>query len=176
MKEQLFENYNEITKIRSSIHERIESDNVKEYLLLVIKWQFLESQNIQLLLNLQLQAKTISKYDKYFTKISENGGIPMECFDAMDDDDDLDKFDQQAAYSEDIEEEKVDNADELQTSQGNNQTSGEGNEIADSKDPNNLSKIPRVGKSANQKKASLVNNPYMKKNPYLVQQSKKRKK
>lgn len=63
MKEQLFENYNKITKIRSSIHSRVESNEVKEYLLLLIKCQFLESQNVQLLLNLQLQAKTIqSKY------------------------------------------------------------------------------------------------------------------
>lgn len=63
MKEQLFENYNKITKIRSSIHNRVESNEVKEYLLLLIKCQFLESQNVQLLLNLQLQAKTIqSKY------------------------------------------------------------------------------------------------------------------
>jgi hypothetical protein len=37
MKEQLFDNYNKITKIRSSIHERIQSTDVKEYLLLVIK-------------------------------------------------------------------------------------------------------------------------------------------
>lgn len=69
MKEQLFENYNKITKIRSSIHNRIISDDVKEHLLLVIKYSFLESQNIQLLLNLQLQAKTIAKYDKYLTNI-----------------------------------------------------------------------------------------------------------
>lgn len=37
MKEQLFDNYNKISKIRTSIHSRIESDDVKEYLLLVIK-------------------------------------------------------------------------------------------------------------------------------------------
>lgn len=36
----------------------------------------MESQNVQLLLNLQLQAKTISKYDKYFTYLMENGQMP----------------------------------------------------------------------------------------------------
>jgi antitoxin component YwqK of YwqJK toxin-antitoxin module len=37
MKEQLFDNYNKITTIRSSIHDRIQSNDVKEYLLLIIK-------------------------------------------------------------------------------------------------------------------------------------------
>jgi hypothetical protein len=37
MKEQLFDNYNKITKIRSSINTRIQSTDVKEYLLLLIK-------------------------------------------------------------------------------------------------------------------------------------------
>jgi hypothetical protein len=83
MKEQLFDNYKKIEKIRECIHERIESDDVKEYLLLVIKCQFMESQNVQLLLNLQLQAKTIAKYDKYFTYLMENGQMP----DVEDDDD-----------------------------------------------------------------------------------------
>mmetsp|Transcript_34843 Transcript_34843/g.34512 ORF Transcript_34843/g.34512 Transcript_34843/m.34512 type:complete len:100 (-) Transcript_34843:120-419(-) len=37
LKEQWVEGYNTIMKIRSSIHERIQSDDAKEYLLLVIK-------------------------------------------------------------------------------------------------------------------------------------------
>jgi len=42
-----------------SIESRIKAQEVKEFLELVIKNNFLESQNVQLLLNLQLQARTI---------------------------------------------------------------------------------------------------------------------
>lgn len=59
MKQQLYENYQSIKQIRGSIDQRIINQDVKDYLELVIKNNFLESQNVQLLLNLQLQARTI---------------------------------------------------------------------------------------------------------------------
>ena len=161
MKEQLFENYNKITKIRSSIHSRIESDDVKEYLLLVIKCQFLESQNIQLLLNLQLQAKTISKYDKYFTNLSQNGDIPLEWYDAMDD------MLEEEEDEEEYEEEKFESSqdDKTPVPMRNNISGRE----------TDGSKIPKPGKAATKGKG-MNNNPYFKKNPYLVQQSRKGRK
>lgn len=54
MKQELYENYQQIKSIRSSIEQRIHIQDVREYLELVIKNNFLESQNVQLLLNLQL--------------------------------------------------------------------------------------------------------------------------
>ena len=76
MKNELFESYQQIKQIRLSINDRIKTQQVKDYLELVIKNNFLESQNVQLLLNLQLQARTIidlknmiSKQQKY---IEEN--------------------------------------------------------------------------------------------------------
>lgn len=42
--------------------------DAKEYLELVIKNNFLESQNVQLLLNLQLQARTIIDLKNMITK------------------------------------------------------------------------------------------------------------
>ncbi|CDW74177.1 kinesin heavy chain [Stylonychia lemnae] len=59
MKQELYENYQQIKSIRLSIDQRIENNDIKDYLELVIKNNFLESQNVQLLLNLQLQARTI---------------------------------------------------------------------------------------------------------------------
>jgi transcriptional regulator CtsR len=59
MKETLYSNYQQIRNIRDSIESRISNHDVKDYLELVIKNNFLESQNVQLLLNLQLQARTI---------------------------------------------------------------------------------------------------------------------
>jgi hypothetical protein len=52
MKQELYESYQEIKQIRLSIDSRIENNEVKDYLELVIKNNFLESQNVQLLLNL----------------------------------------------------------------------------------------------------------------------------
>lgn len=59
MKLQLYENYQQIKQIRDSIESRIANQDIIDYLELVIKNNFLESQNVQLLLNLQLQARTI---------------------------------------------------------------------------------------------------------------------
>ncbi len=54
MKKNFFEKYQKIKEIRSSINERIENQDTRDYLGLFIKNIFLESQNVQLLLNLQL--------------------------------------------------------------------------------------------------------------------------
>jgi hypothetical protein len=60
MKQNLYEYYQQIRKIKESIStDRIKLQDNKDYLELVIKNNFLESQNVQLLLNLQLQARTI---------------------------------------------------------------------------------------------------------------------
>ena len=59
MKLELYENYQQIKIIRASIDSRIQNQDVRDYVELVIKNNFLESQNVQLLLNLQLQARTI---------------------------------------------------------------------------------------------------------------------
>lgn len=173
MKEQLFENYNKITKIRSSIHNRIESDDVKEHLLLVINNVFLESQNIQLLLNLQLQAKTIAKYDKYFRYISQNGTA---------DDDEIDEGELNEEEEEeedepesDPEEEKIETQNELKTSQPAKSSSPErSNAQTDNKANGGKGTKGKAG--VNIKKSTLLSNPYFKKNPYLAQQSKNKKK
>mmetsp|Transcript_219 Transcript_219/g.399 ORF Transcript_219/g.399 Transcript_219/m.399 type:complete len:381 (+) Transcript_219:972-2114(+) len=68
MKENLYQNYQQIRNIRDSIEARIENDDAKDYLELVIKNNFLESQNVQLLLNLQLQARTIIDLKNMITK------------------------------------------------------------------------------------------------------------
>lgn len=52
MKQSLYSNYQNIRNIRDSIDSRIENEDIKDYLELVIKNNFLESQNVQLLLNL----------------------------------------------------------------------------------------------------------------------------
>jgi hypothetical protein len=59
MKATLYKNYQQIRDIRDSIKVRIENEDIQDYLELVIKNNFLESQNVQLLLNLQLQDRTI---------------------------------------------------------------------------------------------------------------------
>ena len=59
MKQELYENYQQIKTIRASIDSRIINQDIRDFLELVIKNNFLESQNVQLLLNLQLQARTI---------------------------------------------------------------------------------------------------------------------
>jgi hypothetical protein len=46
MKENLYQNYQQIRNIRDSIDSRIENNDVKDYLELVIKNNFLESQNV----------------------------------------------------------------------------------------------------------------------------------
>lgn len=52
MKQELYENYQQIKTIRASIDQRIINADIRDYLELVIKNNFLESQNVQLLLNL----------------------------------------------------------------------------------------------------------------------------
>ena len=60
MKQNLYEHYQQIKKTRDSINtDRIKLQDNKDFLELVVKNNFLESQNVQLLLNLQLQARTI---------------------------------------------------------------------------------------------------------------------
>ena len=55
MKQTLYEYYSQIRHIRDSIQtERVLMVENKDFLELVIKNNFLESQNVQLLLNLQL--------------------------------------------------------------------------------------------------------------------------
>ena len=68
MKQSLYQNYQQIRNIRDSIENRIENPDIKDYLELVIKNNFLESQNVQLLLNLQLQARTIIDLKNMITK------------------------------------------------------------------------------------------------------------
>jgi hypothetical protein len=46
MKQELYENYQQIKIIRASIDNRIINQDVKDYLELVIKNNFLESQNV----------------------------------------------------------------------------------------------------------------------------------
>ena len=61
MKKDLYGYYTQIRNIRDSISnsDRIKLQDNRDYLELVVKNNFLESQNVQLLLNLQLQARTI---------------------------------------------------------------------------------------------------------------------
>ena len=61
MKQDLYKFYTQIRNIRDSISNsnRIKLQDNKDFLELVVKNNFLESQNVQLLLNLQLQARTI---------------------------------------------------------------------------------------------------------------------
>ena len=68
MKEDLYLGYQQIRNIRESIDSRIQNNDIKDYLELVIKNNFLESQNVQLLLNLQLQARTIIDFKSMITK------------------------------------------------------------------------------------------------------------
>jgi hypothetical protein len=73
MKKDLLEAYQFIRTIRNELPEKIKHEDIKNYLelgisfslspsnsVIVIKNNFLESQNVQLLLNLQLQSRTIS--------------------------------------------------------------------------------------------------------------------
>jgi hypothetical protein len=46
MKENLYEYYQKVIVIRESIENRIKNEDVKDYLELVIKNNFLESQNV----------------------------------------------------------------------------------------------------------------------------------
>lgn len=68
----------------------------------------MESQNIQLLLNLQLQAKTLSKYDKYFSN--------LEHFPLVNDDDLLEEEEDEETYSENYEEDKYETSNETKSS------------------------------------------------------------
>lgn len=68
MKDNLYENYQDIRKIKDSIEERITNEDIRDFLELVIKNNFLESQNVQLLLNLQLQARTMIDLKNMITK------------------------------------------------------------------------------------------------------------
>ena len=60
MKNDLLDSYEIVKKIRNEISIKIKVIDVREFLELFIKNNFLESQNIQLLLNLQLQSRTIA--------------------------------------------------------------------------------------------------------------------
>jgi len=60
MKNDLLDSYEIVKKIRNEITIKIKVNEVREFLELFIKNNFLESQNIQLLLNLQLQSRTIA--------------------------------------------------------------------------------------------------------------------
>lgn len=68
MKDNLYENYQDIRKIKDSIDQRIKNEDIRDFLELVIKNNFLESQNVQLLLNLQLQARTMMDLKNMITK------------------------------------------------------------------------------------------------------------
>lgn len=68
MKDNLYENYQDIRKIKDSIEQRITNEDIRDFLELVIKNNFLESQNVQLLLNLQLQARTMIDLKNMITK------------------------------------------------------------------------------------------------------------
>jgi len=68
MKKDLLDSYHNIRKIRDEIPKRIHTTEVKEFLEMVIKNNFLESQNIQLLLNLQLQSRTIEDLKNIVTR------------------------------------------------------------------------------------------------------------
>ena len=46
MKQNLYQNYQQIRNIRDSIDARIENEDIRDYLELVIKNNFLESQNV----------------------------------------------------------------------------------------------------------------------------------
>jgi hypothetical protein len=61
MKQTLYGFYQDIRRMRDELLEgsRVVHQDNKDLLELVIKNNFLESQNVQLLLNLQLQARTI---------------------------------------------------------------------------------------------------------------------
>ena len=59
MKETMYENYIQVRQIRENIPKRIAHEDVRDYLELVIKNNFFQSQNVQLLLNLQLQDRSI---------------------------------------------------------------------------------------------------------------------
>lgn len=48
----MYENYQDIRNIKDSIVKRIQNEDIRDFLELVIKNNFLESQNVQLLLNL----------------------------------------------------------------------------------------------------------------------------
>ena len=122
----------------------------------------MKSQIIQLLLNLQLQSKTIAKYDKYFTHLSENGLISVEAFDAMDEM--MEEEEEEDEYDDDSEEEKSFPSDPTPPS-----TKAAINSNSDPKDNSRMSKMKGNGKSKGN-----VANPYLKKNPYLVKQNKRR--
>ena len=55
MKQNLYEYYQQIRKIKEQINTpRVKLQDNKDFLELIVKNNFLESQNVQLLLNLQL--------------------------------------------------------------------------------------------------------------------------
>ena len=72
MKQNLYEYYQQISKIRDSIGtDRIQMQDNKDFLELMVKNNFLESQNVQLLLNIQLQARTIMELKKNMGKMQK---------------------------------------------------------------------------------------------------------
>lgn len=46
MKDNLYENYQDIRSIKDSIEKRIQNEDIRDFLELVIKNNFLESQNV----------------------------------------------------------------------------------------------------------------------------------
>lgn len=90
MKKRFLENYQKIKHIRKTIPNEIENPDVRDYLELLIKNNFLETQNVQLLLNLQLQARTIQDLKHMITKqqkyINEND-LDRDDYDELFDDD-----------------------------------------------------------------------------------------
>jgi hypothetical protein len=59
MRQQLYEYYSQIRQLRDRIQSELQLQESRDLLQLVVKNNYLESQNVQLLLNLQLQARTI---------------------------------------------------------------------------------------------------------------------
>lgn len=75
----------------------------------------------------------------------------------------------------DQEEDKIDHfAEEKQTTEAKSSSPDRSVNHNDAKQPG--SKIPKVKTAVGSKKSTLMNHPYFKKNPYLVQQSKNKKK
>ena len=88
LKEDLLSNYRRIKKLNKQIKHRIQHKDIQDYLELIIKNNFLESQNVQLLLNLQLRSRTIRdlqnmivKQQKLIQEHNMNGQIEIDCED-----------------------------------------------------------------------------------------------
>lgn len=101
--------------------------------------------------------------------------MPIEGYDVMEEELLEEEEEEDEEYSDDNEEEeKAKSPNDNQEDSSNKATTPVSTNNA--KDPIVGSKIPRSSKIGGVKKTSMANNPYFKKNPYLVQQSKKKKK